>query len=92
MNTTQRREPAEAKYQQRETRFQEAVALRQPDRVPIVLFAEFFMTQYQGLTNQQAMYDCDRMVEASKTSMVEFDWDMAPLPIGMLSGPAMDLL
>lgn len=66
--------------------------MRQPDRVPIVLFAEFFMTQYQGLTNQQAMYDCDRMVEAWKESMIEFDWDMAPLPIGMLSGPAMDLL
>lgn len=92
MNTTQGCGSAEALYQQREKRFQDAVALRKPDRVPVVLFAEFFMTQHQGLTNQQAMYDCDRMVEAWKASMLEFDWDMAPLPLGMLPGSAMELL
>jgi len=85
-------ESSEALYQQREKRFQDAVALCKPDRVPIALGAEFFMTKYQGLTNKEALYDYNRMTQAWKASVIEFDWDMVPTPLSMLPGPAMDLL
>ena len=83
---------AQELYQEREQRFNDAVALRKPDRVPIVLFAEFFMTKYQGLTNKEALYDYEKMAEAWKATMADFDWDMAPTPLAMFPGRAMDLL
>jgi uroporphyrinogen-III decarboxylase len=83
---------AEASYRQRERRFDDAVALRRPDRVPVVPFAEFFMSKYQGLTNKEALYDYELMTEAWKKTVIEFDWDMAPIPLSMLPGPAMDAL
>lgn len=79
-------------FEERERRFRDAVALRKPDRVPVVLGAEFFMTKHQGLTNKQAMYDYELMAHAWKASVIDFDWDMAPTPLGLLPGPAMDLL
>ena len=79
-------------FEERERRFRDAVALRKPDRVPVVLGAEFFMTKHQGLTNKQAMYDYELMAQAWKASVIDFDWDMAPTPLGLLPGPAMDLL
>lgn len=83
---------AQELYQEREQRFNDAVALRKPDRVPIVLFAEFFMTKCQGLTNKEALYDYEKMAEAWKATMANFDWDMAPTPLAMFPGRAMDLL
>lgn len=79
-------------YSLREQRFEDAVALRKPDRVPVVLGAEFFMTRQQGLTNREAMYEYDRMAVAWKASVLEYDWDMAPTPLGLLPGRALDLL
>jgi hypothetical protein len=81
---------SKAWYRQRENRFHDAVALRKPDRVPIVLFAEFFLTKYQGLTNRETLYDYERMAQAWQASMIEFDWDMAPIPLGMFPGPAIE--
>jgi len=38
------------------------------------------------------MYDYDRMAEAWKTSVVRYNWDMAPLQHAIRPGPVMELL
>ena len=82
----------ETLYEQRERRFDDAVALRKPDRVPVVLGAEFPMTRQQGMSNREALYDYDGMAAAWKASLLEYDWDMAPTPLGLLPGRSMELL
>jgi uroporphyrinogen-III decarboxylase len=79
-------------YQERERRVMDAIALRRPDRVPIVSAAEMFFVRSAGLTAAEAMYDYDKMAAAWKASMKKYNWDMAPLQQGIRSGPTMELL
>ena len=79
-------------YQERVRRFNDAVGLRVPDRVPIASLAAFFMTRYSGLSNKEAMYDYERMADAWKQSAKKLNWDMAPPPFTMFPGPVMEIL
>lgn len=80
-------------YQEREKRYKDAIQLKVPDRVPIVLFPTFFATKYAGLNCQEAMYDYDRLAEATRKTVVDFDPDvyMSPFPLVSL-GPVMEIL
>lgn len=79
-------------YVAREKRFYDAVALRKPDRVPVVSLAGFFVTRYSGLTNAQAISDYPAMAEAWLRSTKALNWDMAPPPFTMFPSPVMELL
>jgi uroporphyrinogen-III decarboxylase len=79
-------------YREREKRVQDAIALRRPDRVPIVSATEMFFVRSAGLSAAEAMYDYEKMAVAWKTSMKRFNWDMAPLQHAIRSGPTMELL
>ena len=79
-------------YQEREKRVNDAIRLKKPDRVPIVTATEFFFTRSSGLTDAEAMYDYDKMAEAWKKSMQQYNWDMAPLQHAIRPGPVMELL
>lgn len=81
-----------AEYQAREKRFNDAVALRKPDRVPVASLAAFFVTQYSGLTNAEAMCDYEKMAAAWLASTKKLNWDMAPPPFTIFPAPVMDLL
>jgi hypothetical protein len=80
-------------YQEREKRYNDAIQLKVPDRVPIVLFPTFFATKYAGLNCQEAMYDYDRLAEATRKTVVDFDPDvyMSPFPLVSM-GPVMEIL
>jgi len=80
-------------YQEREKRFNDAIQLKVPDRVPIALFCTFFGARYGGLTCQEAMYDYDKLAEASRKAIVDFDPDvyMTPFPIVSM-GPLLEML
>lgn len=53
---------AQQQYQARLKRFNDAVSLNKPDRVPVVSLAGFFVTNYAGLTPRPE--DVEAMVEA----------------------------
>ena len=77
-------------YQEREKRLGDAIQLKIPDRVPIALLFTFFAAKYAGITCQEAMYDYDKLAEATKEAIVDFNVDAYS---GMfVSGPLMDIL
>jgi uroporphyrinogen-III decarboxylase len=81
-----------AEYQAREKRFNDAVALRKPDRVPVASLAGMFNTKYSGLTHAQAMHDYEARADAIVNTTPKLDWDMVPLLWTTFPGPVMDML
>lgn len=79
-------------YLAREKRFNDAVSLTRPDRVPVASLAGFFMARYAGLNHAEALYDYERLAAAWKQSTQKLNWDMAPPPFTMFPGPVMELL
>ena len=84
--------PAEL-YQQREKRVLDAIALRVPDRVPILVFFAFFPAKYCQTTVQELMYDPEKLFQAQWKTMVDFAPDMDNNPFGLrLLGPILETL
>jgi uroporphyrinogen-III decarboxylase len=79
-------------YRERETRVRDAIALKRPDRIPIVTAADMFFIRSSGMTLAQGMYDLEKMAEGWKASMRRYNWDMAPLQHAIRSGTVMELL
>lgn len=80
-------------YRQREKRVEDAIALRVPDRVPVMVLFGFFPARYAGFTAQEVMYDPDKMMTSQIKAMVEFQPDMDMNPYGTrFLGPLLDTL
>jgi uroporphyrinogen-III decarboxylase len=79
-------------YQARLKRFNDAVSLQKPDRVPIASLAAFFMTSYAGLTKQEAMYDYQRMADAWLESSKRLNWDLAAPSFQIWPGRALEIM
>ncbi len=73
-------------YKEREQRWNDAVALKEPDRVPLAPFTEFWPACYKGMSFKEAMFEHPRAAAAFKETVLEFDWDMAPSMLFMFSG------
>jgi uroporphyrinogen-III decarboxylase len=87
------KETAAELYQQREKRVLDAIALRVPDRVPILVFFAFFPAKYCGVTVQELMYDPDKLFAAQWKTMVDFEPDMDNNPFGLrFLGPILETL
>ena len=66
-------------FAKREKRFNDVVALRRPDRVPVIpLITHYFPTKIKGISNKEAGYDCALRHGAVKEATLEFGWDMCP--------------
>jgi hypothetical protein len=87
------KENAEELYKERERRVNDAIALRVPDRVPILVLFGFFPAKYAGMTVEEAMYDPDMLFDAQWKSLLEFqpDMDQAPFANRFL-GPVLEAL
>jgi uroporphyrinogen-III decarboxylase len=68
-------EDAAELYRQRERRINDAIALREPDRVPVMCIFGFFPARFAGITFEDAMYDYDKTMQAWVDAMVEFQPD-----------------
>lgn len=79
-------------YHERLERFNKAVSLEKPDRVPVASLAGFFIARYGGLTHKEAMYDYDKLAAAWLKATKELKLDLAPPPFVMFPGPVMELL
>lgn len=56
-------------YNERWQRIEDAVALRETDRVPFVYFSTFWATKLGGITYEEAMYDVDKYIEVTKQAI-----------------------
>ena len=74
MTSTPSKSPEDL-LQQREKRINDAIALREPDRVPIMFIFGFFPARVSGITFEEAMYDYDKTMQAWIKAMVEFQPD-----------------
>ncbi len=79
-------------YQQREQRLRDALALKEPDRIPFVLTINYFPARYiGGLTNADAFTQYDAWREATKKTIVGLEPDLYSEGAGG-SGSALSLL
>ena len=66
-------------FKQREQRFNDIVALRRPDRVPVIpLVAHYFPTKIKGISNREAGYDHELRLRCLREATTEFGWDFLP--------------
>ena len=66
---------AKAAYDARWQRIMDCVNLKQPDRMPVSMFATFWLAKYGGITNRQLMYDYEKVEEIGERAIVEFEPD-----------------
>ena len=57
---------AQEAYQQRLNRILDAVALKVPDRVPVLLLNHFFAAKYANITLKEAYHDPEKWYQANK--------------------------
>lgn len=78
---------AAALQAQRLKRFEDAVALRKPDRVPVMpLVLNYFHTRVAGVSDRDAGYDHRLRFDCLRDATVRFGWDWAPGCGVLLSG------
>ena len=71
---------AEQLYVKREKRFNDVVALRKPDRVPVIPIAHhYFASKVKGIPNKDNGYDVRMRGQAIRDATIKFGWDMCPM-------------
>ena len=87
------KEEAANLYQEREKRFNDAVALRVPDRVPIMISWGFLPAIQAGMTIQDVMYDPDKLWASQWALTKKFQPDMEQNPFALrFIGPVLEAL
>jgi len=80
-------------YAQREKRLTDAIALRQPDRVPTIFYSTFWAARQAGMTCEQAMYDYKGLSNAMREAIVKLQPDAyMPCHAVIALGPTMEKL
>jgi hypothetical protein len=80
-----------APYRERLKRITDAIQLKKPDRVPILLEFGYFMARYSGISFQDALYDHARCAEAYRKTVTELEPDAFHC-ISFDSGKALDTI
>lgn len=62
-------------FQERIRRIQDAIELKQPDRIPFAPFLSFFPVKYAGISFEEAMHDYERLAAAVKKFTLDFQPD-----------------
>ena len=86
-------EMAENLYRERQKRFEDIVALRVPDRVPIMVSWGFLPAFLAGMTVQEVMYDPEKLWSSQWELTHQFQPDMEQNPYGLrFIGPVLEAL
>ncbi len=84
--------PNQAAYDARWKRIMDCVELKQPDRMPVVLYGTFWLAKYGGITCKELMYDYDKCKEIAERAVLEFEPDaVSPMVIQNAIGRAIEL-
>ncbi len=62
-------------YEEREKRILDAIALKEPDRIPVVPLFAFFNCYYTGITPGEAYRDPDKAIAAWRKTILDFQPD-----------------
>lgn len=87
--------PVEAQklYAERERRLDDAIALKQPDRVPISYSSNFYHARYAGISSRTAMYDYEALAAATRRVILDLQPDSVNSPFGGTAlGPTLELV
>ena len=79
-------------YEEREARIRDAIALRQPDRVPVRIGMTYFPATYAGIPKSVAYYDAVAWRQAVMKTVVELEPDVYQVSAGTSSGAVLELL
>jgi hypothetical protein len=79
---------ARKSYQERVARFIKVFNLEKPDRVPVVLPAGTFPVYYDGMTLKEAMQDSERLCQAYRKFLNDFESDTFASPMMIPSAKA----
>ena len=79
-------------YEEREARMRDAIALRQPDRVPVNMRMTHFPATYVGIPKSVAYYDAAAWHSAVLKTVFELEPDVCHVSSGMSSGAVLELL
>lgn len=83
---------AEKAYKKRLTRIIDAIDLKQPDRVPVILPAGTYPAYYAGKSLKTVMYDSEQMREAWQKFLDDFGGDVFSSPRGLTPGRVSEIL
>lgn len=79
-------------FAERQTRIEDVIALREPDRVPSFLFSTFWAAKAAGMTCEQAMYDYKGLSGAMRKAILELQPDaFQPCHPMLCLGPTMEI-
>lgn len=59
-------------YEERDGRITDAIQMRMPDRVPLNLSFGYFPASYTGTSFKNAWYDCDKWLEVTQKTVIDF--------------------
>jgi hypothetical protein len=68
-------------YKEREQRVQDALTLRKPDCVPVILVFGSFASRYSGISRKDELYDLEKSYEANFRATLDFEPEMASAPL-----------
>ncbi len=82
---------AKAAYDARWKRVMDCIELRQPDRMPVGMFATFWLAKYGGISNRELMYDGEKAAAIATRAVLEFEPDIhSPFVLQTASGRVLD--
>jgi hypothetical protein len=77
-------------YAGRMKRVSDAIALREPDRVPVIYHTQFWHTRIAGMNYRQSMYDYDALMETCRRVVLDLEPDMYASPFRPAFGPTLE--
>jgi uroporphyrinogen-III decarboxylase len=84
---------AKTAYDARWSRIMDCVNLRQPDRMPTVLYATFWLAKYGGMSCKELMYDYDKTKAVAERAVLEFEPDACgPMVLASATGPSLEAI
>jgi hypothetical protein len=85
------RDPEEL-YEEREQRVRDAILLKEPDHVPVVLGGAYFAAKYAGVPNSSMFYDLPSWKAAYKKTILDFEPDLYSENAGGMAGSTLEAL
>jgi len=80
-------------YAERHKRVQDAISLKETDRVPSVFYSMFWYAKYGGVTCRDIMYDYDKLSAIVREVLNDFQPDCFSLPHPIIAlGPSMEAM
>lgn len=87
-------EAGKAAFDARWKRILDCVELRQPARMPVVLYATFWLAKYGNISCKELMYDYDKSTQLAEQATLEFDPDLVSMAMtaGTMYGPTLEAM